>query len=68
MKYRVTTRFVFLGTIDVDAQDEDHAKTLVKHWMDATIGNISDSGDCRILDWDIDQHATEIETEDVEEV
>lgn len=61
-RFKIKTKFVFSGTVEVETETALQAKILVENNMTACGPDISDCGCSQILDWDIDYHAdTEVE-------
>lgn len=61
-RFKIKTKFIFSGTVEVEAENALQAKILVENNMGACGPDISDSGCSQIIDWDIDYHA-DVETE-----
>lgn len=61
-QFKVKTKFVFSGVVEVEAETALQAKILVENNMGACGPDISDSGCSQIIDWNFDYHAdTEVE-------
>lgn len=61
-RFKIKTKFIFRGTVVVEAETALQAKILVENNMGACGPDISDSGCSQIIDWDVDYHAN-VETE-----
>lgn len=57
-RFKIKTKFIFSGTVEVKAETALQAKILVENNMWASNPTISDSGCIRITDWDVDCHAS----------
>lgn len=68
-KYRVPVRIEFDGAVWVNAVDETVAEDIAISSLRATIGEVSDSGDNKIVDFVVDEHGITVrrDNESVEE-
>ena len=55
-KYQIPVSVVFSGYVEVKANDEEEATETALKYFTATIGECSDSGCDKIIDWNIDLH------------
>lgn len=49
--FYIPTRLVFVGSVEVLADDQEKAECLVQHMMGVTLGEVTDSGDENVVDW-----------------
>lgn len=49
--FYIPTRLVFIGSVEVLADDREKAECLVQHMMGATLGEITDSGNDNVVNW-----------------
>ena len=49
--FYIPTRLVFVGSVEVLADDREKAECLVQHMMGVTLGEVTDSGDENVVDW-----------------
>lgn len=61
-RFKIKTKFIFNGTVEVKAETALQAKILVENNMWANGPNVGDNGGSQILDWHFDHHAS-VETE-----
>lgn len=54
-KYNVEVNLVFRGMVTVEADSASEAQNKAGH-ISANLGEVSDSAESDILDWDIDLH------------
>lgn len=61
-RFKIKTKFVFSGTVEVKAETALEAKILVERNLRAWGPSIGDNGESQIIDWSFDHHAdTEVE-------
>lgn len=58
-EYVLDIELTFNGTVTVEADSEDEAREIAESNFNATIGNLSDGGDDRIVDWDVGLHSSD---------
>ena len=61
-KYKIPVNIVFSGYVEVKARDKKEAAEIVVEDFSATIGECGDSGNDKIIDWNIDFHGETEET------
>ena len=49
--FYIPTRLVFVGSVEVLADDQEKAECLVQHTMGVTLGEVTDSGDENVVNW-----------------
>lgn len=54
--FYIPTRIVFVGSVEVLADDQEKAEYLVQHVMGAMLGDVSDSGDENVVNWNFPMH------------
>lgn len=54
--FYIPTRLVFVGSVEVLADDREKAECLVQHMMGATLGEVTDSGDENVVNWGFPIH------------
>lgn len=47
--FYIPTRLVFVGSVEVLADDKEKAECLVQHMMGVTLGEVTDSGDENVV-------------------
>ena len=47
----IPTRFVFNGSVEVLADNQDKAECIVRHMMGAILGEVTDSGADNAVNW-----------------
>lgn len=54
--FYIPTRLVFVGSVEVLADDKEKAECLVQHMMGVTLGEVTDSGDENVVNWGFPMH------------
>lgn len=54
--FYIPTRLVFVGSVEVLADDQEKAECLAQHALGATLGEVTDGGDENVVNWNFPMH------------